>query len=368
MQQLQTEKLQPIELPSLPDNPLVSILVPNYNYANYISETIDSILCQTYPYFEVIICDDGSSDNSCEIITKYADKDSRIKLISKKNGGVATALNTAYWESKGQIICILDADDVWIDRKLEKVVEAFKCYPKNGFVIHNVIQIDGQGNLIKSEPLLKQLASGWMAVSALENGGFVYNIPPASALSLHRKVAEFIFPLNEEFKRNADSLIFRLAPFITEIGSVQEVLSKFRLHGANTTSQLSLTADFLERQQVVLESVHQEQQQFLEKIYGKETAKRLKDLHFSASICHDLYLLSRFKDTPKIERRKIYHQVVNHPQFSEWALHQKLLFRWGEYLPNPIFKMLFNQLYGSSRLKHFVKWLFKGGPLASHAE
>lgn len=357
MQQSLTDTLHPIELLPLPDKPLVSVLVPNYNYARYIGETLDSALSQTYPHFEIIVCDDGSKDNSCEVIESYVQKDSRIKLIRKENGGVATALNAAYQESKGEIICVLDADDIWLDNKLQKVLDVFRSDPKCGFAIHNVIQIDGQGNLIKPTAMLKHLASGWMATSALENGGFVYNIPPASALSIRREVAQVIFPLNEEFKRNADSLIFRFAPFITVIRAATEVLSKFRLHGANTTSQVSLTADFLEKEQVTLERVHQEQKEFLKNVYGKQIAGSLKDLHFSAAVCHDRYLLARFNNVPKIERRKIHQQFVTHPQFSQGSLPQKWLFQWGEYLPNPVFKMLFNQVYGSSRLKGLIKSL-----------
>jgi glycosyltransferase involved in cell wall biosynthesis len=80
MQKLQTEKLQPIELPKLPENPLVSILIANYNYEKYIGETIESVLSQTYPNWEAIVCDDGSKDNSREVIETYVQKDSRIKL------------------------------------------------------------------------------------------------------------------------------------------------------------------------------------------------------------------------------------------------------------------------------------------------
>ncbi|WP_414622888.1 glycosyltransferase family 2 protein [Calothrix sp. CCY 0018] len=357
MQQLQTNQLQPIELPQLPEKPLVSVLVANYNYAQYISETLDSVLSQTYQNFEVIVCDDGSKDNSCEIIETYVQKDFRIKLISKENGGVATALNTTYRESKGEIICLLDADDVWMDTKLEKVVELFKSYPKNGFAIHNVIQVDGEGNLLKSTSMLKRLASGWMGEFALQNGGFVYNIPPASALSIRREVAEYIYPLNEAFVRNADSLIFRFAPFITVIGSSLEALSKFRLHGSNTTSQATLTQEFLEKEQLTLERVHQEQKLFLSKVYGSKIAQSLTDLDRSAAVCHDRYLLARFKGLHSQERREIYRRLISNPDFYNWSVAQQWLFKWGEYLPNKIFKALFDQIYGSSQLKRLFRWI-----------
>ena len=361
MKNLQIEELQPLKLPQLPDKPLVSVLIANYNYARYIGETLESVLCQTYPDFEVIVCDDGSTDNSCEVIETYVQKDPRLKLVRKQNGGVATALNAAYRESNGQIVCLLDADDLWIHNKLQKVIEAFQSDTKCGFVIHNVIQIDGQGKFIKPTPMYKRLASGWMAPFALENGGIVDNIPPASALSVRRDVADFIFPINEAFVRNADSFIFRLAPFITVIGSVPEVLSRFRLHGANTTSSSTLTVDVMEREQIFLERMHQEQEQFLRNVYGAQVAEKLKGLNFSVGVRHNLYLLARLKGAPKSESREAHRQLVAHPQFSlqfGGSVHQRWLLQWGEYLPDAIFAALFQQVYGASRLKHLVRLIF----------
>ncbi len=357
--QQQTDRLRPIELPPLTNTPLVSVLVPNYNYARYIAEALDSVLEQTYPYFELIVCDDGSKDNSCEIIASYVRKDSRIKLISKENGGVANALNVAYSKSKGQVICILDADDIWMSNKLQKILELYISDPKCGFAIHNVVEIDGQGNFIKTTPKYNHLASGWMGQFALENGGFVYNIPPASALSIRREIADQIFPLNEAFTRNADSLIFRFAPFITVIKAAPEALSKFRLHGANTTSQTTLTLDILEREQITVQRIHQEQKKFLENIYGLDISQSLKDVKFSLMVCHDLYLLARLKGMYKLERAKIHQMIINHPKFSKWSASERWLFQWSEYMPDKVFQVFFDQVYGSTRLKYLVKRLMK---------
>ena len=357
MQELQTEKLQPIELPRLPDNPLVSVLVANYNYARYIGEALESVLCQTYPSFEVIVCDDGSNDNSCEVIEAYAQRDTRLKLIRKQNGGVASALNAAYRESSGQILSILDADDVWMPNKLQRVVEAFKSEPKGGFVIHNVFQIDGYGKLIKPTAMLKRLASGWMAPSALENSGCVDYIPPASALCVRREVANLIFPMNEAFVRNADSLIFRLAPFVTVIVPVSEVLSKFRLHGANLTSFTYFTVDVLERGLNTAEQVYQEQKKFLRRVYGAEVAENLASLKSSLVYHHDQYLLARLKGASKSERREAHQQLVAHPQFHFTLTFDPMtwLLRWGEYLPNAIFAVVFHQVSRESRLKRMAR-------------
>jgi glycosyltransferase involved in cell wall biosynthesis len=360
MPALNSENIQPIELEPLPEMPLVSILVPNYNYARYIGETIESALRQTYSKFEVIICDDGSKDNSCDVVETYLQKDSRIKLIRKSNGGVASALNAAYKEAKGEIICILDADDVWIESKLQETIDIFRANLKCGFAIHNVIQIDAQSNLIKSNPLYKDLADGWMGINALNNGGFVDGIPPASALSLRREITDHIFPLNEEFVRNADSLVFRFAPFVTEIGSTTKILSLFRIHGANTTSTLLPSVDAMEKEQGLLEQIHQEQRQFLMKIYGAEVAAKLTDWRCSMMVRHNLYLIARLKKAPKAESKKAHQLFINHhlfaTGFSSYSV-QKLFFVWGEWLPDSIFSLLFEEIYGEGNLKRFGRWL-----------
>ena len=92
---------------------LVSVITPCYNGAKYIGETIESVLSQTYKDWEMIIVDDGSYDNSAEIIAGYAEKDSRVKYIKQKNAGSAAARNTGIKTAEGQYIALLDADDLW---------------------------------------------------------------------------------------------------------------------------------------------------------------------------------------------------------------------------------------------------------------
>ncbi|WP_414584577.1 glycosyltransferase family 2 protein [Scytonema sp. PCC 10023] len=359
MQELQTEKQQPIELPKLPEKPLVSILIANYNYAKYIGETLESVLSQTYPHFEAIVCDDGSKDNSCEVVESYANKDSRIKLVRQENGGVASALNTAYKHSSGEIICVLDADDLWIPSKLQKVVEAFQSDPKGGFVIDNLIEIDGNGKIIKSTPTFSELASGWRAPFAMQNGGFAYNIPPASALSIRRKVADLIFPMNEAFTRNADSLISYLAPLITVIVPVPEVLTKFRLHGSNITSSKSYVLKDFERDVSNWERTHQEQKQLLSRVYGKDVAERLTGLENSVKYLHFRYVAMRLKRVPRSDTRKAHQQLTAHTHFG-YSLPERWFLPWAEYLPDALFAKMFDLVYGASPVKYFMKELLEG--------
>lgn len=110
---------------------LVSIITPSYKSENFISQTIESVLNQTYQNWELIIVDDASPDNANKIIEEFCKKDNRIRLIKlEKNSGPAVARNTAIKEAKGRYIAFLDADDMWLPQKLEKQIEFMK---KNNF-------------------------------------------------------------------------------------------------------------------------------------------------------------------------------------------------------------------------------------------
>ncbi|MFK5957307.1 MAG: glycosyltransferase family 2 protein [Lutibacter sp.] len=101
-------------------NQLVSIITPNYNASKYISETIQSVIDQTYENWELIIIDDCSTDNSVEIIKQFQKKDQRIQLITlNRNSGPAVARNKGIEVSNGDFIAFLDSDDSWIENKLE---------------------------------------------------------------------------------------------------------------------------------------------------------------------------------------------------------------------------------------------------------
>ena len=123
---------------------LVSIIMPSYNTAIYIEETIQSVLNQTYPNWELIIVDDCSNDNTDEVLEKI--KDPRIHYLkNEKNSGAAVSRNKALREAKGQWIAFLDSDDLWMRNKLEKQIQFME---ENGYAFSytNYEEIDVNGN------------------------------------------------------------------------------------------------------------------------------------------------------------------------------------------------------------------------------
>ena len=106
---------------------LVSIITPTYNSEKFISETINSVLNQTYTNWELLITDDCSTDKTVEIVESYVKKDCRIKFFSlKKNSGAAIARNNSIKNSKGRYISFLDSDDLWLKNKLELQINFMK--------------------------------------------------------------------------------------------------------------------------------------------------------------------------------------------------------------------------------------------------
>jgi glycosyltransferase involved in cell wall biosynthesis len=99
----------------------VSVIIPVYNAAKYIADTVQSVLAQTYENFEVLIVDDGSTDNSIEICQQLTDP--RIRIIRQTNRGVSSARNTGIRNAKGDYLAFIDGDDLWLPEKLEKHVQ-----------------------------------------------------------------------------------------------------------------------------------------------------------------------------------------------------------------------------------------------------
>ena len=122
------------------DYPLVSIIIPTYNSSDYITETLTKLEKQTYPNFEIVIVNDGSKDNTSNVLREYGLTHSRLIIINKENGGVSSARNTGIRKAQGQFICFMDDDDEidpnyllkkrikWKNRHIHYSVDFFHTY------------------------------------------------------------------------------------------------------------------------------------------------------------------------------------------------------------------------------------------------
>ncbi|MBP7807798.1 MAG: glycosyltransferase [Bacteroidia bacterium] len=133
--------------------PLVSIVIPAYNSERFISETIRSVLNQTYSAWELIAVNDGSTDATPEIIQSFVKTDGRIRLINQNNGGVSVARNNGAKNAKGDFLCFLDSDDVWLENNLKKKMNLLLSDKTLDFVFSDRNLIDEESNIIKPGPL-----------------------------------------------------------------------------------------------------------------------------------------------------------------------------------------------------------------------
>ena len=132
--------------------PKVSIILPAYNGEKFIAEAIDSVLNQTYGDFEIIVVNDGSTDRTAEILSKYGGK---IRVISQANAGIAQARNVAISNSKGEYLAFLDQDDIWLEDKLEKQMEIFDKDKDVGMVYSGTFVMTAGNAELKSFDLKK---------------------------------------------------------------------------------------------------------------------------------------------------------------------------------------------------------------------
>ena len=126
---------------------LVSIIIPTYNRAYCIARTIDSVLNQSYGACEIIIIDDGSTDNTKSLIKENYRNENRIRYIDQENSGVSGARNHGFREARGEYIALLDSDDVWKPWKLELQVAVLNAFPDVGMVWTDMEAIDKDGNV-----------------------------------------------------------------------------------------------------------------------------------------------------------------------------------------------------------------------------
>lgn len=133
-------------------NMQVSVILTSYNYGQYLKDTINSVLNQTFKDWELIVVDDCSTDNSVEIITEFANSDGRIKVIRNyENQGLAAAVQTGLIAATGEWVAFLESDDLWREDYLQTKLEAAEKYPGAGFIYNGVEFFDKNAESVRAK-------------------------------------------------------------------------------------------------------------------------------------------------------------------------------------------------------------------------
>jgi glycosyltransferase involved in cell wall biosynthesis len=219
---------------ALMSRPLTSILINNYNYARFLGEAIDSALSQNYSRKEIIVVDDGSTDNSREIISRYGD---RIIPIFKENGGQASAFNAGVARCRGDILCFLDSDDFFHPDKLERMAAAFDQHGTNSrpMLVHHFLVIKSHAdNDLDGDVFGKTHDSPMNLYAFAKRYRFLWNeIGPTTSICINRRLADRLFPISERARISADAFIACGASLVGEAYLLKEILGGYRIHGNN---------------------------------------------------------------------------------------------------------------------------------------
>ncbi|WP_414565669.1 MULTISPECIES: glycosyltransferase family 2 protein [unclassified Anabaena] len=219
---------------TLSNTPLVSIIIGNYNYDRFVGKAIDSALKQTYENVEVIVVDDGSQDKSREVITQYGNQ---IIPIFKENGGQPSNYNAGFAQSKGEIICFLDSDDIFVPEKIEKVVEIFKSSEEIGWCFHSMQLIDENNNFlpVTNTPNYKTRACDFRTL--INAGRLPPHVPPCSGLCFRRSLLEKILPMPApKIITNNDYYVKFMAVGLSKGFMLSDALTLQKVHGNNAAT------------------------------------------------------------------------------------------------------------------------------------
>lgn len=216
-------------------NQLVSIVIPAYNAARYLSETIVSVINQTYTNWELIVVNDGSKDETLTIAKSFANKDPRIHIVDKSNTGVSDSRNTGIKVAKGDVLFFLDADDVWnIDNITEKIkrLNEPSCH-----AVYSACEIIDEKSVSFSR-FLSGSANLRLEDMLLSKGN--YTTAP-SGIAVKRNVLDKIGGFDTNLSNNADQDFFiRILATGFKIAYIPDTLWKYRMHGNSMSKNVAL--------------------------------------------------------------------------------------------------------------------------------
>jgi glycosyltransferase involved in cell wall biosynthesis len=215
---------------------MFTVIVPTYNRYNLLKECLDSLVHQTFKNFEVLVCDDGSTDETADVVMTFTERLDIRYLRQANSGGPASPRNLGIKNSKYEWLCFLDSDDLWLPRKLESL---YSCIVRKGYKVfcHPCLLIDSFGIATKEIGAYRRSCGYSDFETLLYNGGGVVN----SSLCLHKSlIADFQLYNTDKAFHGIEDFIFILN--ITyhghKICTIKEPLGKYRIHDGNISANV----------------------------------------------------------------------------------------------------------------------------------
>lgn len=230
--------------------PFVSVIIDTYNHEAFIEQAVASALDQDFPASgrEILVVDDGSTDRTPELLAKFG---SQIRILTKSNGGQASAFNVAIPECRGEIIAFLDGDDWWASNKLSAAARAFSAEPSVGVVGHSITEvlIDGtqRSELVRDTPRFRIDSVAGASTFRLRK-----SFLGTSRMAYRADVLRRIGPVPEALIIEADEYLFTLGALFSEVLLLRHPLTFYRLQGQNLFQLANKNLDALRRKHEVL--------------------------------------------------------------------------------------------------------------------
>ena len=227
--------------------PTVSVVIPAYNSARFIAQTLGSVIAQSFADFEILVVDDGSTDDTAAIAGRVSP---RVNVIRQSNGGIAAARNTGLAAAGGDFVAFLDHDDIWHPQKLEAQIECFRRNPKVGLVYGEFNRWEeGSAPTFPPEPLdpslLDEDRSGWIYHKLLLTNWVLFST------ALFRRESVKAIGLFDAALPPADDWDFAIrASWLFPFAKMRQVVALYRVHPGQTSRVVAarnLEAEFRER-------------------------------------------------------------------------------------------------------------------------
>ena len=310
--------------------PLVSVIIPTHNCGAYIADAIESVLAQTYSVCEIIVIDDGSTDQTRTSLAPYLGK---IQYLNQNNRGVSAARNTGIARARGEFVALLDADDIWFPTKLELQVQALQSYPDAGWAFADFLDFDDSGvtgsSRFNTWPGVRAwferhrvgestIACGAIYVDLLQN-----NWMHTSSVLVRKEVLKVVGPFDDTLHGPEDHDLWLRIAQCYPVLCVNRVLTGYRFRPQSLSGSTESRGVFTHQGRLLVLEKHLRNGSIpraLEGVVYRELSRHCWGLGW------DLFGQNRFA-----EARRYFRQWIRYQPFH-WQL---WVYWWASFLPLP---------------------------------
>jgi len=300
-----------------PEKKKISVIIPLYNHRKYIKDTISSVLNQTFTGFEIIVIDDGSTDNSGEVVKNI--KDPGIKYFYQENSGAHNAINRGIDLAGGEYIAILNSDDLYYSQRLEECLRVVENDSSVSGVFSFIEVIDSDGDFVKIKDSLEDrwVCSNFKTFKEEGNNIlwnlFIENFLVTTSNLFCRKSVFKEIGYFRDFRYAHDYDFFLRLAFHCKVHIIESPLLKYRLHGTNTISESVPAVEF--ENSLVLADFFSSYD--LKRKFGDEEENLMLNFFNSINTLRTSRLIIPFfvfMMQDKVEKNEIFHMLKNNPE------------------------------------------------------